>query len=463
MKKVVQGAESNIPRPWGRAQLNGVSKRGESSPLVVGSALSRRRFLKLAATAAAGVPIVSQLGCAPAVIDAPDLGTDLSLGYTSGEVTSDSAIVWLRAAPGSRVVVQYGKDPALAKFDSTPEFGVREQADFTAQTTLRALDSSSTYYFRAQVTGRRPGPIARFKTAPHPDAAAKVSFCFSGDTRETYKPFSVMDAVRAQQPDFFLHLGDTIYADRAGAAHTLPEFWAKYRGNRDDAAMQRCFHEMSFYLVWDDHEVANDYLPGHPLAPIGRQAFLDYWPIRQFAGEPHRIYRSFRWGQAMELFLLDTRQHRDPAKGTMLGRRQKEWLFSNLAAAKSLFKFVGTSVPMSGGGSDRWDGYPKERSELLNFIKDQKITGVVFLSADLHHAAITKIPNGHGLRDITAGPLAAPLNRVTNSANSRYEYYLALNFNFAKITVDPTDMQPHALIEFIDQDNHIFHRTQIRA
>lgn len=449
MKKAVQLFNRSTVQPAQSAQ----SDKG----------LSRRRFLRLAGTAAAGIPIVTQVGCAPAVIDTPDVGTGISLGYTSGEATSDSAIVWLRAAPGSRAVVQYGKDPALANFASTPEFAVREHADFTAQTILRALEPSSTYYYRAQLVGRRPGPIARFKTAPRADDAAKVSFCFSGDTRETYKPFTIMDAVRAQQPDFFLHLGDTIYADRAGTARTLEQFWAKYRANRDDAATQRCFLETSYYVIWDDHEVANDYLPGHPLAPIGRQAFLDYWPVQRFAGEAQRIYRSFRWGQAVELFLLDTRQYRDPAQGTMLGRQQKEWLFDNLAAAKSLFKFVGTSVPMSGGGSDRWDGYPKERSELLNYIRDKKITGVVFLSADLHHAAITKIPNGQGLRDITAGPLAAPLNRVTNSANSRYEYYLAQNFNFAKITVDPKDQQPHALIEFIDQDNVTFHRAQIRA
>ena len=49
-----------------------------------------------------------------------------------------------------------------------------------------------------------------------------------------------MNAVRAQQPDFFVHLGDTIYADRGGKARQLNEFWAKYRGNRDDAAQQLC-------------------------------------------------------------------------------------------------------------------------------------------------------------------------------------------------------------------------------
>jgi phosphodiesterase/alkaline phosphatase D-like protein len=69
-----------------------------------------------------------------------------------------------------------------------------------------------------------------------------------------------MDAVRRRSSRIsFLHLGDTIYADRGGSAHTLPEFWAKYRANRDDAATQRCFRDTSFYVVWDDHEVADDY------------------------------------------------------------------------------------------------------------------------------------------------------------------------------------------------------------
>ena len=427
------------------------------------SGLSRRQFLKLAGTAAVSLPaFLSQAGCSPAVIDAPDPGTGLSLGYTSGEVTAESAMIWLRAAPGSRVAVHYGKDPSLAQFALTEEFDVREHADFTAQVTLHGLDPAATYYYRAQVAGRKPGPIARFQTAPRAEDAAKVSFCFSADTRESYKPFTVMDAVRAQQPDFFLHLGDTIYADRGGSAHTLPEFWAKYRANRDDGATQRCFRDTSFYVVWDDHEVADDYDPHSPLAPIGWQAFFDYWPIRQETSESLRIYRSFRWGQALDLLLLDTRQYRDPKKKTILGPEQKEWLLNGLSHSTALFKFIGTSVPMAGGGSDRWDGYGRERSEILHYIRDKKITGVVFLSGDLHYAAITKIPNGNGLRDITAGPLAAPLNRVSNSANRRYEYFLAENFNFVKITVDPREIEPQALVEFIDQDNHVFHSTKIR-
>jgi alkaline phosphatase D len=118
---------------------------------------------------------------------------------------------------------------------------------------------------------------------------------------------------------------------------------------------------------------------------------------------------------------------------------------------------------MAGGGSDRWDGYPKERAEILRYIQQKKITGVVFLSADMHCAALTRIPKSKGLLDITAGPLAAPLNRVTNSANSRYEFFLAENFNFAKITVDPKVNGNEARLEFIDQDNRVFYTRRLRA
>ena len=118
---------------------------------------------------------------------------------------------------------------------------------------------------------------------------------------------------------------------------------------------------------------------------------------------------------------------------------------------------------MEGGGADRWDGYPKERGEILKFIKDSGIGGVVFLSADMHYAAITKIPNSGGLRDITAGPLGAPLNRITNGTAARFEFFMAENFNFAKITIDPKVDPRIAVVEFIDQDNQVFYSAKIRA
>jgi len=325
------------------------------------------------------------------------------------------------------------------------------------------LQSATRYYYRAAVLGKKPGEVGTFVTAAAPSADAKVVFCFSGDTRESYRPFLIMNAVRAQQPDFFLHLGDTIYADRNGTAHRLEEFWQKYRTNRDDLSTQYCFNQTSVYVTWDDHEVADNYLPGNPLAPIGQRAFLDYWPIRRVSGDPTRIYRSFRWGKNVELFILDTRQYRNLKKGTMLGDAQKDWLLDGIGKSSALFKFIATSVTMAGGDSDRWEGFPKERQQILRYINDQNIRGVVFLSADMHYAAVTNIPKSGGIKDITAGPLGAPLNRITNGTARRFEFFLAENFNFGKITVDPKNEPGKALLEFVDQDNKVFFRSKLRA
>jgi hypothetical protein len=81
----------------------------------------------------------------------------------------------------------------------------------------------------------------------------------------------------------------------------------------------------------------------------------------------------------------------------------------------------------------------------------------------MHYAGITKIPKSSGIKDITAGPLGAPLNRITNGTARRFEFFLAENFNFGKITVDPQNEPGTAALEFIDQDNQVFHRAKFRA
>jgi alkaline phosphatase D len=423
--------------------------------------MTRREFLKVLGGAGFTLPAVIGQSACSSILSRTDARTGLSLCYVVGDVTPDGAMVWLRAEPGSKVFLQYGKDPSLGDLSSIGPFSVEKNADNTALIRLENLEPATAYYYRAAVADKQPGYVARFITAPKPQDPGIVSFCFSGDTRESYQPFTVMDVIRAQRPDFFVHLGDTIYADRGGTAHRLSDFWAKYRANRADAWSQLCLAETSIYVIWDDHEVEDDYLPGNPLASIGRRAFLDYWPVRRHPDEPERIYRSFRWGQALELFLLDVRQYRDPKRGTMLGQAQKQWLLEQVARSRAIFKFIATAVPMAGGGTDRWDGYPTERTEILRYLKEKKISGVVFLSADLHCAAITRIPKSNGLKNIIAGPLAAPLNRITNGTARRYEFFSAENFNFAKITVDPKARPLHARVEFIDQDNLVFYSTKI--
>jgi len=402
-------------------------------------------------------------GCAPIGVNKELEGTGLSFACAAGDVKADEAIVWLRAKGKANVTVHYGMEPNLTKFSTTNPVKVTDDTDFTAKIVVNGLQPKTTYYYRGSVVGRRSGPICKFVTAPRMDDPADVQFAFGADTRETFKPFRIMDSIRAMRPDFFLHLGDTIYADLDGAASKLHQFWAKYRANRNDLPTQRLFSETSLYVTWDDHEVTNNFDAQEPLIPIGRKAFFDYWPIRQDSRDPKRIYRSFRWGKAAEIFILDARQYRDMDEGTMLGSEQKQWLLEALSSSDAWFKFIATPVPISGRNPDKWGGFPEERDEVLEFIEDNEIKGVVFLAADIHLAGVRRVWYRSRFKDFIVGPLATNMNRTVEGRSRRWEFFYKDSFNYGFVRVHATTSPPYAEIEILDEDNKLLYRTRIES
>ncbi len=389
-------------------------------------------------------------------------GTGLTFACAVGDVTEDEVIVWLRAERESSVSVHYGSKPGLKKYRSSQNVRVTLNSDFTAHIPISGLKPKTTYYYRAIVAGRAPGPVCKFLTAPRRNDLVDVKFAFGGDTKESHQPFRIMDAIRAKDPAFFLHLGDTIYADAGDAAVRLPQFWAKYRSNRNDLPTQRLLAETSLYVTWDDHEVSDNYYSGDPLALIGQRAFFDYWPIRRDPQHPHRLYRSFRWGRAVELFILDTRQYRDINKETILGSEQEQWFLNALSSSSALFKFVATSVPFSGRNPDKWGGFPAERDEVLGFIEDKQIKGVVFLTADVHFAAVRRVKRRSRLKEFIVGPLAARINKTAKGRGRRVEFFYNDSFNYGFVRVHATTSPPYAEIEILDEDNNLLHRTRMK-
>src|SRR5262245_939776 len=424
---------------------------------------SSSQFLRLCSRAAVALPLSRWLpGCA--TVQAPNGLEQMGLANPCvvGDVTPGGAVVWVRSQEEGLVSVHYGKDSVLKEFSASSPVRVQEARDLTARVYLEDLQPATNYYYRAAVDGKRPGPIGHFVTAPAPDEAADVRFAFSGDSRQNYQPFLIMDSIREMHPDFFLHLGDTIYADRGGIAKRLPQFWAKYAANRNDLPSQRLLSDTSVYVVWDDHEVADNYGPADPLAPIGRKAFFDYWPVRQSAGDPDRIYRSFRWGKAVELFILDTRQYRDYAAGTILGRKQKQWFLTALSASEAWFKIIATSVPFSSPNSDKWGGFPRERDQILEFIRDRRISGVIFLTADLHYAAVSRVPGGLGLKEFIAGPLAATMG-VNLDGKARFEFFSRRYFSYGLVRIHAPSPVPLLEIDLINEKNDLLYRSRIEA
>ena len=350
-----------------------------------------------------------------------------------GEVSASTAVVWGRCEAPSTLVARYG---AAGEAERSAREPVTAARDFTARIELAGLRPDTTYRYTLRCD-RGDGRTGELRTAPRPEQPRAVRFAWSGDLggqnacRDAQNGYAIFDRLRAQQPAFFIALGDMIYADdpchargRYGneqivgldhPATSLAELWSLWRYNRNDAAFQRFLAHTPILAVWDDHEIVNDAGPHHDtladrpathLLTPSRQAFLDYQPMIPPADDPSRMYRSVRWGQHVEVFVLDTRQYRDandtpdgpPQPKTLLGAAQRAWLVAQLTTSTATWKIVVSSVPLSiptcspVRGCDGWanmasnTGFEHELRGILSALRAERVRNMVWLTTDVHFA-----------------------------------------------------------------------------
>jgi alkaline phosphatase D len=417
----------------------------------------------------AAVAVVLVLAAGAGTAAGARIGPAITHGVVVGDVSSSSAVLWARADREAtlNVVLSGGRHGRIARGKA------RIQDDYTARIPLAGLAPGRRYKYRAWLSlgapGSSHGPAVRgsFRTAPSQDAAAPLRLAFGGDLagqnvcRDATEGFPITETVRARDPDVFVGLGDMIYADNAcsalglygnaqvagdfGPAADLATFWAHWRYGRADAKLQRLLGGTDYVGVWDDHEVVNDfgpltdtrsdppYTPGVHLMPLGRKAFIDYTPIAMAGNDPLRLYRSIRWGKNAELFVLDTRQYRDPNFAedsdvhpkTLLGSEQLMWLTRQLAASDATWKVIVSSVPMSiptgfppTNGRDGWanfdqsTGYEHELLDILRFMQSQGIRNTVWITTDVHFAEAFRYrpfsdDPGFAVNELVTGPMNA--------------------------------------------------------
>ncbi len=349
-------------------------------------------------------------------------------GVASGDVTDTSAICWTRVSTAGSVRIDVAGDDQFQQIVASDTLQASDAADFTLHYNVTSLSPGTRYYFRfVYLDTGDVSPVGTFKTAPQ--GGVSFRFVYTGDSNAADQPFQVLGHAAAEQPDLWFWAGDTAYCDQSAGgvpvAIDLPGYRAKHRQNSDDSFLQSLLAASPVWVQWDDHEVANDY-DGGDLEPTitpeqkaaGYQAFFESMPIRRqgIADDPDRTYRSFRYGDLAEFFILDCRQYRsadlsragggidpyafflptldigtilrlaDPSR-TMLGKPQLEWLKDGLKNSTATWKFVLSSVTITSllvMPYDRWDGYDGERYDLLRYIDQNAIPGVVVLSADIH-------------------------------------------------------------------------------
>lgn len=372
-----------------------------------------------------------------------------------GDVIGGRAAILVSPATGTGVVtVEIARDELFTDVVSSQQLTV-DNALVPGRAIVTGLAPGA--YFARVVEGQAVR-TARFVMRAAPVAAASadrgVRFGVTGDWRGDVGLFTAIGNADERRLDFFVKLGDTVYADVPspavpnGPAATLDEFRAKHVENYAPSYGIDPWGELTAvvptFASIDDHEVTNDFDGGAfdgtswfnqgSLYVNGLQAFVEHnplvpavWPVTgnsaidaRMAGRPD-LYRSFAWGSDASVFMLDARSFRDaslapvsnpfdpaqvtafitasynPAR-TMLGSAQIQRLLTDLATAQArgvTWKFIMTSMPMQNfgplAGEDRWEGYAAERAYILQQILALGLTNVVFVTADFHGTIVNDV------------------------------------------------------------------------
>ncbi len=417
---------------------------------------------------------------APALL----LGADrprLEQGLQIGDFTPGHATIWTRSTnPGRMSVSWQTSERGVVHRVTGP--ALTAATDFTGRINLAGLPAGQTVLVKVQVDDSEP-VAGQFQTPAK--KLDRLRIAWGGDTvgqgwgiNEEFGGMKIYESMRRRQPDFFIHSGDTIYADgpvpremklkdgrvwrnvvteaKSKVAESLDEFRGAYRYNLLDKNMGRFNAEVPQLWQWDDHEVMNNWSPSKSVAdnaqykeksvPLlvqrGKQAFLEYSPMRFNRDEAGRVYRQISYGPLVDVFMLDMRTYRGPNTSNLqgsespdtsyLGQAQRRWLKRALKSSRALFKIIAADMPIGlnvGDGQDgnlpRWEasangnpGPPKGReleiADLLRFMQREKIRNTIWITADVHYCAAHEYqPTPGGFQDFdpfwefVGGPLNA--------------------------------------------------------
>jgi alkaline phosphatase D len=417
---------------------------------IVPDVLTRRSFLltagagALATSSALALPFYARRHGSP----------QFTHGVQSGDVDPSSGMVWTRVDRPAEVTLDFSTTDSFLDPVRVPMLKASADGDNTVKHLLRGLLPDQDIFYRFTATDPYSSHlvsdpvIGRFRTAPMRNRS--VRFVWSGDTAGQgwgiddvgMKTYSTM---LRHEPDFFIHSGDTVYADgpipdeirlrdgtiwknrivtdeKRTVARTLEEFRGQWKYNMLDRHVLDFNAQCPTFFQWDDHEVLNNWsassdLTGdrrYPDKEIGvysaraMRAFHEMTPIRYFAGDPGRIFRKIAYGPLVDVFFVDLRSYRSANQGStehgLFGARQAEWLRRELAASKAVWKVIACDMPLGlviwddhansqgyEGVADGTDGplVARERdiADLLTFMRDHAIHNVLWLTADVHYTA----------------------------------------------------------------------------
>jgi alkaline phosphatase D len=369
-----------------------------------------------------------------------------TLGVASGDPSSSGVVLWTRLAVDPlhgggmaprpvEVDWQIAADDKMAKVLKTGKAIAAPEWGHTVHVEVEGLNPHTWYWYQFRA-GNQLSPVGRTRTFPAASTDVdRLRFGFVSCQHYEQGLYTAFDHMVREDLDFAMHLGDYIYENAAtanrvrqhvgGELMTLEDYRNRYAQYRSDPALQAVHAAFPWIVVWDDHEVDNNYAgyisehddPVEEFAKrraAGYQAYYEHMPLRR-RSIPHgplmQVYRDFVYGRLANILALDTRQFRtdqpcgdgvkpicdavhDP-KATMLGPTQERWLLDGLSRSSSRWNVLAQQVMMARLdripgpdvqlSMDKWDGYEAERGRLLKFFGERRPSNPIVLAGDIHN------------------------------------------------------------------------------
>ncbi|MEW6322308.1 MAG: alkaline phosphatase D family protein [Acidobacteriota bacterium] len=426
--------------------------------------LARRDFVRklgsgVCSAAAVGAAGTYARSLFPGIVRAQGTLPQMPQGVAAGIVGVGQGIVWSRADRPGRLFVEYATTERFENVTRVRGPAATASTDLTARVLLPDLPPGQRIFYRVRFQDLSDlrawsDPLVGSFTSPSAVGDRDLTIAFSADTvgqgwglNPDFGGLRLYEPMRAAAPDVFVHCGDTIYADqplqaevalddgtiwrnvvteaKAKVAESVDEFRGNYRYNLQDAHMRAFNADVAQVVLWDDHEVRDNWYETRDLsrdarytekrmallAARARQAFLEYHPLPIVEGDAERIHRRVPCGPLAEIFALDLRSFRGPNspnrqavpgdESALAGAGQIVWLKSALETSRAAWKVIASDLPIGlvvRDGPEHFeaianadDGPPLGReheiADLLRFIRDRRIRNVVWITGDVHYCA----------------------------------------------------------------------------
>ena len=412
--------------------------------------LSRRTLVRTGLVTGGAAIAAATMDTRPSAAATLPPRNPFTLGVASGDPWQSGVVLWTRLAVSPLAADGHGgmssSTYAVAwqvatdtTFKSVVRGGTVAATYANAHSVhinLRGLLPGREYYYRFRL-GRYYSRVGRTRTAPAFETApGTLAMSFVSCSHYEAGWFTAYRRLAEDQPDLVLHLGDYQYENKGSPLgttrprqHAGPETvtLANYRQRQaqyhTDPDLQAAHAVAPWLVVFDDHEVDNNWAGDNPANPADAsrfrarraaafKAYYENMPLRRASipvGPDMKIYRRLPWGQLANFHMLDTRQFRDdqacsdgfkdcpPADDpsrSLTGGPQEQWLANGFANSRSTWDVIGqqvffsrrdtTATPDNTVSMDAWDGYSASRARVTNAWVNAQVRNPIVITGDVH-------------------------------------------------------------------------------